>query len=367
MLATHDGAGARRCPAPTRSRAPACAPVDARAERRAGAHQRHAGERGGARARRARRPRAWRAPPTSRRRCRSTRCADRSIRSRRASTRPGRSPARPRRRPISLRLVAGQRHQRVARQLRQGAGRVRAALRAAGARLGARSHRLRAPARRDRSQRRHRQSRWSSPTRGDIVSGGNFHGAPVALAADTLAIGLAQLATISERRTDRLMNAHRERPAAVSRSATRGLNSGLMMAHVTAAALTSEIKTLCASGRGRHDSDVGGPRRSRQHEHGRGAQGGAHRRTRATTSSRSNCWPPRRPSTCWRRCDSRRARCACTRASARVRADARRAIVRRRRTSIAYRRRSIGRRVARVARARSSLRWLSSSTRVHSS
>ena len=43
---------------------------------------------------------------------------------------------------------------------------------------------------------------------GDIVSGGNFHGAPVALAADTLAIGLAQLATISERRIDRLMTPH---------------------------------------------------------------------------------------------------------------------------------------------------------------
>ncbi len=40
----------------------------------------------------------------------------------------------------------------------------------------------------------------------EIVSGGNFHGAPVALAADTLAIGLAQLCTISERRLDRLMN-----------------------------------------------------------------------------------------------------------------------------------------------------------------
>ena len=41
---------------------------------------------------------------------------------------------------------------------------------------------------------------------GDIVSGGNFHGAPVALAADLLAIGVAQLATISERRTERLVN-----------------------------------------------------------------------------------------------------------------------------------------------------------------
>src|SRR5687767_9720604 len=78
---------------------------------------------------------------------------------------------------------------------------------------------------------------------GDIVSGGNFHGAPVALAADTLAIGLTQLASISERRTDRLMTAHESGlPAFLVRDS--GLNSGLMMAHVTAAALTSEMKTL---------------------------------------------------------------------------------------------------------------------------
>jgi histidine ammonia-lyase len=76
---------------------------------------------------------------------------------------------------------------------------------------------------------------------GDIVSGGNFHGAPVALAADTLAIGLAQLSTISERRIDRLLTAGESGlpPFLVRES---GLHSGLMMAHVTAAALVSEIK-----------------------------------------------------------------------------------------------------------------------------
>jgi len=78
---------------------------------------------------------------------------------------------------------------------------------------------------------------------GDIVSGGNFHGAPIALAADTLTIGLAQLATISERRTDRLMTtAESGLPPFLIRES--GLHSGLMMAHVTAAALTAEIKTL---------------------------------------------------------------------------------------------------------------------------
>jgi histidine ammonia-lyase len=77
----------------------------------------------------------------------------------------------------------------------------------------------------------------------EIVSGGNFHGAPVAIAADVAAIALAQLATISERRSDRLVNpALSGLPAFLT--ADSGLQSGYMMAQVTAAALTSEIKTL---------------------------------------------------------------------------------------------------------------------------
>ena len=77
----------------------------------------------------------------------------------------------------------------------------------------------------------------------EIVSGGNFHGAPVALAADVLAIGLTHLATISERRSDRLVNPSSSGlPAFLTRHG--GLQSGLMMAQVTAAALTSELKTL---------------------------------------------------------------------------------------------------------------------------
>jgi histidine ammonia-lyase len=78
---------------------------------------------------------------------------------------------------------------------------------------------------------------------GDIVSGGNFHGAPLAIAADLLVIAVAQLATISERRSDRLVNpVLSELPAFLTTHG--GLNSGLMIAQVTAAALTSEIKTL---------------------------------------------------------------------------------------------------------------------------
>jgi histidine ammonia-lyase len=77
----------------------------------------------------------------------------------------------------------------------------------------------------------------------EIVSGGNFHGAPVALAADFLVLAAAQLATISERRSDRLVNpASSELPPFLTSAS--GLQSGYMMAQVTAAALVSEVKTL---------------------------------------------------------------------------------------------------------------------------
>jgi len=77
----------------------------------------------------------------------------------------------------------------------------------------------------------------------EIVSGGNFHGAPVAIAADLVCIGLAQLATISERRAERLVNpALSGLPAFLTQHG--GLESGLMLAQVTAAALASELKTL---------------------------------------------------------------------------------------------------------------------------
>jgi histidine ammonia-lyase len=78
---------------------------------------------------------------------------------------------------------------------------------------------------------------------GEMVSGGNFHGAPIAMAADVLVMALAQLCTISERRSERLVNpALSGLPAFLVHDG--GLQSGLMLAQVTAAALTSEIKTL---------------------------------------------------------------------------------------------------------------------------
>ena len=79
---------------------------------------------------------------------------------------------------------------------------------------------------------------------GELLSGGNFHGEPVAIACDVLAIAAAELGAISERRTERLVNpALSGLPAFLTRKG--GLESGLMIAHVTAAALASENKVLC--------------------------------------------------------------------------------------------------------------------------
>jgi histidine ammonia-lyase len=79
---------------------------------------------------------------------------------------------------------------------------------------------------------------------GDLLSGGNFHGQSVAMALDFLAIALTNLATISERRIDRLVHPDLNQglPPFLSRDA--GVNSGFMMAQVTAASLASECKVL---------------------------------------------------------------------------------------------------------------------------
>ncbi len=82
------------------------------------------------------------------------------------------------------------------------------------------------------------------PTEHEILSGGNFHGQPISLACDTMAIALAQLANISERRLENLMDTNQSGlpPFLASNS---GTNSGFMIAQVTAAALVSENKVLC--------------------------------------------------------------------------------------------------------------------------
>ncbi|HEV2492514.1 MAG TPA: histidine ammonia-lyase [Terriglobia bacterium] len=78
---------------------------------------------------------------------------------------------------------------------------------------------------------------------GDVISGGNFHGQPLATALDLAAIALAQLGGISERRIDRMVNPlTSDLPAFLARSP--GIESGFMLAQVTAAALASENKVL---------------------------------------------------------------------------------------------------------------------------
>ena len=79
---------------------------------------------------------------------------------------------------------------------------------------------------------------------GDVLSGGNFHGEPVAFALDFLGIALSALAGISERRLERLVNPALNEGLPPFLAAGAGLNSGFMMPQVTAAALVSENKVL---------------------------------------------------------------------------------------------------------------------------
>jgi histidine ammonia-lyase len=78
---------------------------------------------------------------------------------------------------------------------------------------------------------------------GDIISGGNFHGEPLALALDFAAMALAELASISERRTYLLLEGHDGLPKLLMEDT--GINSGFMVPQYTAAALVSENKVLC--------------------------------------------------------------------------------------------------------------------------
>jgi histidine ammonia-lyase len=76
-----------------------------------------------------------------------------------------------------------------------------------------------------------------------VISGGNFHGEAVAMCMDYLSIGLSEVASISERRVEKMMNpTFSDLPAFLIKES--GLNSGLMIAHVTMAALASENKYL---------------------------------------------------------------------------------------------------------------------------
>ena len=91
------------------------------------------------------------------------------------------------------------------------------------------------------------RANWPEGYRGDTrlaYSAGNFHGQPIALAADFLAIAIAELANIAERRTQMLLDANHNRGLPANLTTRPGVNSGLMIAQYTAASLVSENKVL---------------------------------------------------------------------------------------------------------------------------
>jgi histidine ammonia-lyase len=92
--------------------------------------------------------------------------------------------------------------------------------------------------------RRGQTSASEQPSSGQVISGGNFHGEPLAFALDYLAISLTALAGISERRIERMVNPALNEGLPPFLAAGAGLNSGFMMPQVTAAALASENKVL---------------------------------------------------------------------------------------------------------------------------
>lgn len=77
-----------------------------------------------------------------------------------------------------------------------------------------------------------------------VLSGGNFHGQPLAITLDFLAIAMAEIGSISERRIYQLVNGHRNLPAFLTPNP--GLNSGFMIAQYTAASIVSQNKQLCS-------------------------------------------------------------------------------------------------------------------------
>jgi len=92
--------------------------------------------------------------------------------------------------------------------------------------------------------RRRETADTEQPDIGQVLSGGNFHGEPIAFALDYLAIALTSLAGISERRIERMVNPALNEGLPAFLASDAGLNSGFMMAQVTAAALVSENKVL---------------------------------------------------------------------------------------------------------------------------
>jgi hypothetical protein len=131
-----------------------------------------------------------------------------------------------------------------------------------------------------------------------VLSGGNFHAEPVAFAADNLGLAVAEIGALSERRIALLIDATLSGlPPFLVRDG--GVNSGFMIAHVTAAALASENKLLA------HPASVDSlPTSANQEDHVSMATFAARKLAICVktlpASSPSNCWPRRRAWTCAR-------------------------------------------------------------------
>ncbi len=115
---------------------------------------------------------------------------------------------------------------------------------------------------------------------GDVLSGGNFHGQPVAQALDFLSVALTTLQAIAERRVERLVNPDLSQglPAFLTRDP--GLSSGFMMVQITAASLVAESRSIATASKHRVDSDRRQPGGLRPHGDGGGLEGSADPRQR---------------------------------------------------------------------------------------
>ena len=128
--------------------------------------------------------------------------------------------------------------------LQPGPGRLLAALLAAGARRRPRHRGVRRDGRRPRAGLGRRQPGRARRMTARVESNGNFHGAPVAYVLDFLAIVAADVASISERRTDRFLDKARSHGLPPFLAGDPGVDSGHMIAQYTQAAIVSELKRL---------------------------------------------------------------------------------------------------------------------------
>ena len=276
------------------------APIALGAEGGPGADQRHAGV-DGARARRAVRRRGRLRGGDRRRRDDRRGGAGQQRAVRRAHPRRPRPSGTDRRRRRLPRAVRRQRHHGRARQPPSRPGSLFAPLPAAGDGRAASTPCASSRRRSTIEANAVSDNPLIFPDDGDVLSGGNFHAEPVAIGADLLAIALSEVGAISERRIAFLVDASLcgLPPFLVESS---GLNSGFMVAQISAAALASENKTLAHPASVDFDPDRRQPGGPRLHGDLRGAaawrdrrQCPRHRRDRADRGGAGPRIPPAAP------------------------------------------------------------------------